>query len=186
MIRYEKEVCEYLNLPSIPKKQWDEKKPFKCGVAVVVMRGGEEAYAVAVCDEEVVARIKKTFTIEPFYEIKAIFVVPDYMNIDVDDMDLDDASKEKARAIVEEANDLENEGVAPVAMPTHEYYFEHIHDDEEAIAFIKSYNKQNGIKENTLPKTHEGILMRLSVIYVENNEVKQPRTPKRGGRKKRK
>ena len=51
MIQFEKEVLGYLNIPSVPLKKFDGKS-FKDGVAVVELRSGSEAYAVATFDEE--------------------------------------------------------------------------------------------------------------------------------------
>ena len=35
MIEFEKEVIKYLNIPSIPKKEWDGKSSFSKGVALL-------------------------------------------------------------------------------------------------------------------------------------------------------
>jgi hypothetical protein len=131
---------------------------------------GEESYAVATfnpeCDE--IPRIKKAFGLEPYFEIGDIFVVPAYMNEDVESFDLDDESKKAAQRLIEEAHELEMEGVESkkVEMPKNEYFFDNIHNDEEAIAFIKSWNKSNRIK-GRIPTDHETILMKLSVMWAD-------------------
>lgn len=179
MIEYEKEIIEYLGLPSIPKKRWDGKTSFTKGVAVLKTQTGGFAYAVCSGDENgdggVSVSIRKVFSIEAFDEIADIFIVPNYManKEDVANMDLDDASKKSAEKILEAATECENEGVeeTPLAEPLGEYYFDNITNDEEARAFIKAYNKTNNLRTR-VPKTHEGLLMRLSVIYNELTKEK--------------
>ena len=176
MIKYEQEICEYLRIPSIPKKEWNKKDSFKNGVAVIVTMGGQEAYAVASYDAtrytSGVADIVKVFGGEPFTCIKKVFVVPSYMdNMDAKDMDLDDESKKRAEELAKEAEVIEKEGVeddAP-AMPENEYFFDHIHNDEEGRAYIEAYNKANHLRAG-LPKKHETIVMRLGVIWAEQNK----------------
>ena len=170
MIKYENEVCEYLGIPSIPKKKWDGIKSFRYGVGIVTNSLGEECYVICTYDGTAgeSPKVKKSFALEPFMSLGDIYVVPSYMDTDVDSMDLDDSSKEKARALVEEASELENEGVAlKVQIPDNEYFFDHITNDEEAIAYITAYNKTNGIR-GSIPSSHESIVMRLSSIWSEH------------------
>lgn len=171
MIQYEKEILDYLNLPSIPKKEHDGKTNFDKGVAVIELRGERLAYAVCVFNQDngdKSPRIIKAFGIEPFIRIKNVFVVPDYMTSmeDVKSMDLDDESKKKAEQLLNEANEIENDGVVEKELesPKNEYYFDHIHNDEEARAYIQNYNSRNRIK-GRIPTTHEGLVLRLAVIY---------------------
>ena len=179
MIYFEKDVIDFLGLPAIPKKEWDGKTSFEKGIAVINLLSREKAYAICSYNNgDKTPKVCKVFSIEPFTSIEKIFVVPSYMQKieDVDDMDLDEDSKKNARMILSEAEELEGEGLADEYETTHEYYFENITNDEEARAFIKSYNKRNKIK-GAIPKTHETILMRLSVIY--NDYGKQKKTDKR-------
>lgn len=176
-MQYEKEVIEYLNLPSLPKKEWDGKSSFGRGVAVIELRGEGEACAVASFDSEKdsAPRIVKVFGCEPFRSVKSVFVVPNYMakDADVDTMDLDEESKKKAKEILKEADEIENDGVADAKslLPDDkEYYFDNIHNDEEGRAFIEAYNKRNKIKKGRIPTSHTGIVMRLAVIYSEMNK----------------
>lgn len=173
MVLFEKEVCEALRLPSIPKKKWDSKSSFSKCVAVVNTLSGLQAYAVASfdADKEEKPRIVKVFSQEPFNEVVDVFVVPEYMNIeDIKDADLDDESKKRAEELAKEAHEIEEEGVEDgVKAPEHEYYFEHITNDDEAAAFIKSYNQTNKLRAR-VPKTHDGLIMRLSVIWSETNK----------------
>lgn len=170
MILYEKEICEQMRLPSIPKKEWDGKSSFKNGVAVVKTLFGDAAYAVASFDADFdkEPRIKKVFGQEIFREIMRVFVVPEYMDVDcVKDADLDDVSKKRAEELAKEAKEIEDEGLQEeVTLPDNEYMFDNIHNDDEAKAFIQSYNSRNRIK-GRIPSTHEGIVMRLSVIYAD-------------------
>lgn len=172
MVFFEKEVCEALRLPSIPKKKWDGKSSFNRCVAVVKTVSDSEVYAIASFDaeKEKEPRIVKVFSQEPFNKVGDIFIVPQYMDVeDVKDADLDEESKKRAEELLKEAKEIEDEGVEEeVKEPENEYYFDHIHTDEEAAAFIASYNKTNRLRAR-VPKTHEGLIMRLSVIYAESN-----------------
>lgn len=180
VILYEQQVCDQLNIPSIPKKEWDGKSSFKYGVAVLDLVD-RQAYAVATFnnekDEE--PRIIKVFTLEQFNGISKVYIVPDYMDDNVDNMDLDDESKQAAKALLEEAAELENEGSGDDAtqIPENEYFFDHIHNDDEAAAFIKDYNKRNRIK-GRVPTNHDALVMRLSVIYSETENKKNKKGKK--------
>lgn len=170
MISFEKEVCSYLNIPSLPKKEWDGKSSFKNAVATIKLGGSRLAYAVASYDEakDDAPRVVKSFMTEPFYGIDKIFVVPSYMDTDVDNMDLDEQSKKAAEDLKKEADELEKQGADEnMEVPENEYCFDHIHNDEEAIAFIEAYNRENNIK-GAIPKKHESIIARLTVIYAES------------------
>lgn len=170
---YEKEICEALRLPSIPKKEWDGKSGFRNCVAVVDMLLGEQAYAVASFDPEKdeKPRIVRVFSQEQFADITKVFIVPEYMDVeDIKNADLDEESKKRAEELAKEAKEVENEGVEEeVKMPDNEYFFDHITNDEEARAYIEAYNKTNKLRAR-VPKTHEGLVMRLSVIYSETNK----------------
>lgn len=170
MISFKKEVCSYLNIPSLPKKEWDGKSSFKNAVATIKLGGSRLAYAVASYDEakDDAPRVVKSFMTEPFYGIDKIFVVPSYMDTDVDNMDLDEQSKKAAEDLKKEADELEKQGADEnMEVPENEYCFDHIHNDEEAIAFIEAYNRENNIK-GAIPKKHESIIARLTVIYAES------------------
>lgn len=170
MISFEKEVCSYLNIPSLPKKEWDGKSSFKNAVATIKLGGSRLAYAVASYDEakDDAPHVVKSFMTEPFYGIDKIFVVPSYMDTDVDNMDLDEQSKKAAEDLKNEADELENQGADEnMEVPENEYCFDHIHNDDEAIAFIEAYNRENNIK-GAIPKKHESIIARLTVIYAES------------------
>ena len=172
MIEFEKEVIQHLGLPSIPTKAWDGKTGFQKGVAVLEMRDGHEAYGVCAFDPDngdKTPSVVKVFGIEPFASIKKVFVVPTYMTTEeeIKDMDLDEQSKKKAKEMLKEARELENEGIEKndeLENPKNEYYFDHITNDDEAKAFIQSYNSRNRIK-GRIPTTHDGLVMRLAVIY---------------------
>lgn len=177
MVQYEKEICQYLGIPSIPKRKWDGEKSFLQGCAVTTHMDGSQSYAVATYDNEKDAqpRIKKVFNLEIYKKVEDIFVVPSYMDTNVDDMDLDDDSKEKAKILVDEANELEISGSEQdfCDEPNNEYYFENITNDDEAKAFIRAYYKKNNKTKTKIPRTHEGLIVRLSVIYNEINKSKK-------------
>jgi hypothetical protein len=175
MAKFKKDVCDFLRLPDIPKKKWDGKSAFDCGVAVAVSRTEDECYAVAKFNPETdkEPQITKVFGYDVLVSVKEVFVVPSYMNTDnAEKADVDDASKQRIKEIEEEAAAIENDGVAEeTSAPANEYYFDNIHDDEEAKAFISAYNKKEKIR-GKVPTSHEGLLMRLSVIYSEVNKKK--------------
>lgn len=172
MIQFEKEIINYLNIPSIPaeKNEWDGKSSFKTGCAVVTMFGDSKAYAVCTYDAEIndKPRVIKAFGCEPFYDIEKIFVVPDFMNTDVENMDLDDESKEAAGKIIEEAAELteedENDEVKNELDALQEWVFPEITNKDEAIAWVRQYNSANGIK-GRVPENEETLKLRLMNIY---------------------
>lgn len=176
MIQFEKEIIEFLGLPSIPRKEWDKEKAFDKGVAVLELQDGQEAYAVCACTDGKPV-VTKVFGFAPFVGIKSIFVVPNYMSTidDVGKMDLDDKSKKKAESILREAEEVENDSMNEMVESENEYVFDNIHDDEEAVAFITAYNRRNRIS-GKIPSNHESIVMRLMAISAElNNKEKHGR-----------
>lgn len=178
MVEFEKEVIAYLNIPSIPKKEWNQQDSFKDGVAVVGLSLGRAAYAVCTFDKETdkEPRIKKVFGIEPFTSIEKVFVVPSYMDNDTTNADLDTESKKRAEQLVAEANELENKGVVDEAVENAnklpEWIFDEIHNRDEAIAWLKQYNQRNGIKKGKVPSNDDTIKMRLYNIYMSQKKHK--------------
>lgn len=179
-IAFEKEVLQYLNIPSIPLKEFDGKSSFDNGVAVVDLGDEMSAYAVATFDAEKdeKPRIKKTFSLEPFYGIKKVFVVPSYMETSkeaIEKSDLDNESKEAALKLAEEAEELENSGTESEEMKEMkelpEWVFDSINNAEEAYAFVQSYNKRNKIK-GRVPKDAEALKLRLLTIYNDTKQSK--------------
>lgn len=171
MVLHEKEICQYLGIPAIPKKKWDGKSSFENGVAITELTNGQLAYSVATFDNEHddEPRIKKVFAMAMFKNVVDIFIVPSYMETNVEEMDLDEESIESARLLVEEANEKIDNETLIVDEPKNEYLFDNIHNDAEAIAYIKAYNKSNS-KRRKVPRTHENIIMTLNVIYNETNK----------------
>ena len=170
MIVNEKEVLQALSIPAIPKKKWDGHSSFLRGVAITNLTDGNQALALATFDSEYdkEPRIKRVFSMIPFVSVGDIYVIPQYMDDDVEHMDLDESSKSTALDLLEQAKAIESNLVEEEEENNNgnEYYFDNIHNDEEARAFIKSYNKRKGIK-GKLPKTHETIVLRLYVIWKE-------------------
>ena len=186
MIQFEKEVLAYLNIPSIPKKEFDGKTAVTKGVAIIENIYEQEAYAVASFNPEngeTEPKIVKVFGVEPFCKVNRIFVVPSYMASaeDVDDMDLDEQTeqeqaiviaeaeaKKKAAEVLKEATEMENEGVEPEnpidELP--EWIFEEIHSKQEAVAWLKNFQSRNKQK-GRIPTTDENIKLRLYSIYCE-------------------
>lgn len=177
-ILFEKEVIKHLGLPSIPKKTWNGKDSFKDGVAVLELFDNSKAYAVCTFDKESdkEPRIKKVFCIEPFKNVGEIYVVPSYMDNDTTDVDLDSESKRKAEQLAAEAMELENEGTVDEAIEEAnklpEWIFPEIQNREQAMAYLREYNRMNGIKKGKVPTNDETIKMRLYNIYMSNKNHK--------------
>lgn len=176
-ILFLQEVVSYLNLPSIPKREWDGVSAFARGVGVVTLMTGDKSYVVCAFDPlsgMLKPKIVKVFSQAPFKSLDAIYVVPEYMSMkeDVDIMDLDDDSKEAAKHLLEDAEEMENEGVEKfedVVSSLSEWVFDEITNIEEARAWLKSYNKSHKIK-GSLPKSEEMIKLRLLAIRSEMQE----------------
>ncbi len=183
MIAFEKEVITFLGLPSIPKKLWDGHSFFDKGVAILDLVDGTEGYAVCRYDEDKGHKkpvITKVFGLVSFTGIKSIFVVPNYMSEvgDVESMDLDDVSKKRARVMLEEAKELEDKDVKVKdnvvsldKLP--EWVFDEIHNVDEAQAWLRNYNRHNGIRKGRIPSSSETLKLRLYAIYTEMNKKKK-------------
>lgn len=171
-VLFEKEVCDFLSLPSIPRKLWDGKSSFEKGIAKVGI--GFDRFAYAVCkfdnNKDAKPRVVKVFSSDRFGDIVEIYVVPEYMNTELENADLDDESKQKAKELLSEAKSLENENKeTEFQEPENEWVFDEIHNKEEAMAWIKSYNKKNKIR-GMIPENDETIKMRLLAIRSELNK----------------
>jgi hypothetical protein len=178
MIEFEKEIIAYLNIPSIPKKEWNGKDSFQYGVAILNLATNRQAYAACSFDKETDSkpRIRKVFCVEPFNGIDKVFVVPSYMDNDTTDADLDSESKKRAEQLAAEAEELENKGTVEEAVENAnklpEWIFDEIHNMSEAQAWLKQYNIRNGIKKGKVPTNEETIKMRLYNIYMSNKKRK--------------
>lgn len=178
MIEFEKDVINYLNLPSLPKRVWNGKDSFQDGVAVINLTLNRQAYAVCTFnkDEDKEPRIKKVFGVEPFSGIYKVFVVPAYMDNDTTDVDLDAESKKRAEQLAAEAHELENDGTVDEAVKEAdklpEWIFDEIHNMSEAQAWLKQYNVRNGIRKGKVPTSEETVKMRLYNIYMSNKKRK--------------
>lgn len=180
MIQFEKEVVEYLNLPKIPAREWNGKEPFDKGVALLLLRG--KTYAYAACsfnpDEgDKMPKVTKVFGIEPFVTVEKVFVVPNYMTVesDIQEMDLDEDSKKRASRMLNEAREIEDDGIEKQTVKMEdlpEWIFDEIHSKDEARAWIKAYQSRNKIK-GKIPTNEDVIKLRLYSIYIElNNKPK--------------
>lgn len=171
-VLFEKEVCDFLALPSMPRKLWDGKSSFEKGIAKVGI--GFDRFAYAICkfdnNKDAKPRVVKVFSSDRFGDIVEIYVVPEYMNTELENADLDEDSKQKAKELLSEAKSLENENKeTEFQEPENEWVFDEIHNKEEAMAWIKSYNKKNKIR-GMIPENEETIKMRLLAIRSELNK----------------
>lgn len=168
-ILFENEVCEYLKIPSVPKKEFDGKTSFKDGVAIVRLTTDDLAYATCTFNAEIdkEPRVKKVFTQATFTNIERVFVVPTYMDTsDIEKADLDEQSKEAAQRLADEANELTEQEEEKLELPQNEWVFDEIHNKEEAMAWIKSYNQSNKIR-GRVPEDEETLKLRLFAIQSE-------------------
>lgn len=178
MIEFEREIIAYLNIPSIPKKEWNGKDSFQYGVAILNLATNRQAYAACSFDKETDSKpqIRKVFCVEPFNGIDKVFVVPSYMDNDTTDADLDSESRKRAEQLAAEAEELENKGTVEEAVENAnklpEWIFDEIHNMSEAQAWLKQYNIRNGIKKGKVPTNEETIKMRLYNIYMSNKKRK--------------
>ncbi len=168
MIKFEKEITNYLNIPSIPKKEWDGISYFEecVGIAKTI----DDALVFVVCsykEGDSKPRPVKVFDLSIIKDIETVYIVPSYMDIDVNKMDLDDESMERANDLAMQVIEMEKE-TANEKLPDNPYFFDNIHSDDEATAFIKAYNKKNKIR-GSVPKKYDAIVMRLGVIWREQN-----------------
>ncbi len=178
-IFFEKEICDYLNIPAIPKKKWDGTKSFSQGVGVVELVNGDLAYAVTSFDKEKdkAPKIIKVFSLAPFKNIKQgeIYVVPQYMDIDnVEEWDTDEESKKRAEQIIDEVESLENKDNYEAEHKEEElpeWIFPEISNKEEAIAWVSNYRSKNKIK-GKIPTSEDSLKAYLYVIYSNNNKKK--------------
>lgn len=174
MIQFEKEVVEYLNLPKIPIREWNGKEPFDKGVALLLLRGDTHAYAACTFNPDKgdkKPKVTKVFGIIPFVSVEKIYIVPNYMTIedDIKEMDLDDESKKRASRMLNEAIEMENDGVESRVVKMEdlpEWIFDEIHSKDEARAWLKAYQSRNKIR-GKIPTSSEVIKLRLYSIYIE-------------------
>lgn len=164
---YENEMLAYLNIPKVPKKEWDGKTPFKNGVGIAKTNVGEVCVVVGYSeDDENNLKILKVFGLEPIVGITKVFPVPDYMDMNgIEGWDVDEESKESARTIAKEAVELEREDEKEEPQEElSEWYFDEIHNIEEARAWVAAYRKRKRIRGNS-PKTEEALKNYLYVLY---------------------
>lgn len=166
--KFEKEVCKFLNIPSLPKNEWDKKSSFDNGVAIVKrLHGGEE---LAVCrfnsEADTDVRIIKDFGFEPFTEIISVYPIPSYMEDNITKMTFNDSTSEEAmKALLLEKNELTSGKTEDKKEEEYEFGFPFIKDKKEAIAYLKSKNPKAKISPNI-----DVIKNKLKVMY--HNEQK--------------
>lgn len=162
---YEKEICNYLNIPSIPKKEWDGKKPFKLACGIVSLIGNMQAYAVFGFNEkEGKPFVKKVFGEERIMHIGEIYPVPDYMDMQsIENWDVDDESKNAATILANEAMEMEQKKPKEKE-ELKEWFFDEIHNIEEARAWVAAYKRRNRIK-GSVPKNEDALKNYLYVLY---------------------
>ena len=163
---YKNETLAYLDIPKIPQKEWDRQTPFKNGVGIAKTNVGEVYVVVGYSeDDENNLKIRKVFGLEPIIEITKVYPIPDYMDMNgIENWDVDDESKQNAMAVAKEVIEMENEQEEEQKEEYKEWFFDEIHNLEEARAWVAAYRKRNRIK-GTPPKTEDAIKNYLYVLY---------------------
>ena len=163
----DKQICEYLKIPKCPKKKWDKESSFIFGVAAVNRITDEVGYAVCRFDKEKddAPRIIKDFNPIPFNRIIEVYPIPSYLDQETEKVDLDEKSKEAAKALVEEqktlVEGLEDKKVDEIP----EWGYEEIHNKEEGLAFLKTKNLKG-----KLPTREEAIKAKLVLLRSEDDK----------------
>lgn len=168
--KFSTEICEFLNIPSIPNKEWDGKSSFESGVAIVKTVCDTEECAVCTFNNKVdkVAKIIKVWGSDPFLKILNVYPVPLYMEDDITKMDFhDESSKEAMEALLEEKKQLINEGIDKPKDDTSEWGYSFIHDKKEAVAFLKTKKIKGAI-----PTKEEVLKMKLKALYRSEQKNK--------------
>lgn len=164
-----KQILLTLQIPSIPKKEWDGKSEFNKGVCLVKRWSGMENYAICRFNKELESspRVVKDFSQETFVEILACYPIPDYAENDVDNMMFDsEESKEAMKELLEEKEEEVMKGVDKEEEVLPEWIFPFIKTQSEAIAYLKSKKVRNA---HSL-KDADAIKAKLYVIYTDNQK----------------
>jgi hypothetical protein len=170
--RFFNNVCKHLNIPRLPKKEWDGTTPFDNGVALIKRIYGNEDYAICGYDPDKNSApvVKKDFGIEPFIEILSIWPIPDYMDTNIDDMDLDEESKENMKALLEEKEEESVQAIVAVEDPLEklpEWIYENIHNVQEAQAIIRTYGNAKG----KISSNEDVLKSKLYDLYVKGIKI---------------
>lgn len=149
MIKNEKEVIGFIKCP-IPKKQWDKESSFTTGVAIVRRITDEEDYAVCSFNKETDDNVKiiKDFGLSPFIEIVNVFPIPEYMEDNISDMDLDEESKAAVEQLIGEKQEAINKDVKKKESVAYEWGYDFINNKQEAVAFLKTKQAKGRIPVN--------------------------------------
>lgn len=171
-INYKMEIIQLLGIPSIPKKEWDNKTSFDNGVAVIEDVMGNLNYACcsydANEDKEGNVKIKKVFGSFPFNKVLNIYPVPVYMESDINKMDIPPSCKDAMEELLQEKEEIINENVKQAPIDTYEWGYDFIHNKKEAVAFLKSKNTRGRI-----PESEEVLKSKLKVMYYNEKKTKE-------------
>jgi len=170
--RFLDDVCKHLNIPKLPKKEWDGTTPFDNGVALIKRVYGNEDYAVCRYDPDknIKPTVKKDFGTEPFIEILNVWPIPDYMDANVDDMDLDEDSKENMKSLLDEKEEESTQTLVTVEDPLEklpEWIYENVHNIQEAQAIIRQYGKAKG----KISSNEDVLKSKLYDLYVKGVKI---------------
>ena len=168
-IKFKKNVCLFLGIPSIPLKEWDGKTSFDRGVAIVKRIVGTEDYAICSFDSrsDTSVRIIKDFGKIPFNAIVKIFPVPPYMEDNIKDMDLDESSKEAMEELLNNKKEIIEDGTKKPKEEMYEWGYPFIKDKIEAVAFLKNKNLKGRI-----PTSDDVLKNKLRVMYYTEKNKK--------------
>lgn len=163
-IRFENKICQFLGIPSIPKKKWDNETSFDSGVAIIKRITDVEDYAVCSFNKETddSVRIIKDFGFEPFVEIIDIYPVPAYMEDNIDKMQLDEESKQAMEELLQEKKEIVNKDVEKPKVEIYEWGYPFIKDRKSA----EEYLRKKGLK-GRIPTNKITLQAKLQCMYRE-------------------
>lgn len=160
-----KECLVYLQIPSLPKKTWDGESEFNKGIALVERISKKQDYVICryLPEKDMNVRVTKDFSGEPFIKVIECYPMPDYADVEIETMQLDEKSKEAMEALIEERNEKVNEDVPEEDDKLPDWIFPFINNAAEAIAYLKS----QGVKVSAALKSEEKIKAKLYVLYQD-------------------
>lgn len=157
-----------LQIPSLPKKTWDKVSEFNKGVCLVRRIDGTENYAICRYNKEKDEAVKvvKDFCLATFTEILECYPVPDFVEADIESMDLDEANKMAMEELLEERQEAIMEDVKVEEEKLPEWIYPFISNREEALAFLKSKRIRNA---HSL-KSDEAVKAKLYLVYEDEKK----------------
>jgi hypothetical protein len=163
-----KECLIYLQIPSLPKKEWDGESEFNKGIGLVERISKKQDYVICryIPEKDMCVRVIKDFSGEPFLKVLECYPMPDYADVEIDSMQLDEQSKAAMEMLIEERNEKISEDVQDEDEKLPDWIFPFINNKEEAVAYLKS----QGVKVPAALKSEDKIKAKLYVLYQDKKQ----------------